>query len=152
MQIAILNRWRYPATPHCEVPNAPGKDERKDQRYSENDQVERRQFDSPQLKAQNAFKQAKSSAQATSGQARLHSCYSSKTSGKVVWIGRTITTRNPEFQSSSSVPCGKLGRNHNSRQFLCAGEEMSVQHQKKHCVKAPTHPHAPSDRRSDIPV
>src|ERR1700733_14140020 len=51
MEVAILNWGRHPATAHCDVANEPGKYERKKQRYSERDQIERRQLNSPQNEA-----------------------------------------------------------------------------------------------------
>jgi hypothetical protein len=57
MQITILKRGRYPAATHSQIANVPGKDRREHQRYSESDQVERRQLiNSPQPEARSGVK------------------------------------------------------------------------------------------------
>src|SRR6202034_3352462 len=66
MEVAILNWGRHPATAHCDVANEPGKYERKKQRYSERDQIERRQLNSPQNGAKRVEGQSSQFAEADS--------------------------------------------------------------------------------------
>src|ERR1700721_1673770 len=50
MQIPVWNGGRYPATPHRDIANAPGENERKQQRYPKNDQIEQGPRNSPRTK------------------------------------------------------------------------------------------------------
>src|ERR1035438_9923639 len=117
MQVASLNRRRYPAAAHCEIANAPGKDERQEQRYSEDDQIERGQLNSPWLKDQ-LNTRTRSLEPTAWVQVRLHSYYSSTIFHEVVWVGRTITTHTPELQFSFFDTLWKTSAGNPKRNWL----------------------------------